>query len=169
MTALAAAIDVLLTEILSLRQEESLLILTDEEPLEELGACFTDRARDLGHRTEVGVLPPDERFYVEPPASVVRRMQCADVILEMASTNSTYYSKAVKEAVGRGARVFFLSGLGAAEQMVRFMLSVNNTEVHALGQRVQGLLLRSRRIEVLSGSGCALWASLGPPWARELR
>ncbi|MBN1593338.1 MAG: hypothetical protein JW941_08865, partial [Candidatus Coatesbacteria bacterium] len=40
--------------------------------------------------------------------------------------------------------------------------------VHSLGDRVRQLLLRSHHMELFSGSGCALWASLGPPWARNL-
>jgi len=43
-----------------------------------------------------------------------------------------------------------------------------SAEVHALAQRVLALLRRSRRIEILSGRSCAVWASLGPPWAKEL-
>ena len=160
------AIDTLLREILAVNRSENLLILASEGEPTGLAAEIAQRAGNSECQADVAVLALNKDFYVEPPAEVAAKMRSANVVLELAS-NSTYYSRAVREAVSRGARVFFLSGIGAAA-FETLMLQVNNTEVHALGQRLLALLRRSRRTEMLSGSGCALWASLGPAWAREL-
>lgn len=160
------AIDTLLSEVLAVSRSENLLILASEGEPTGLAAEIAQRARDGERQADVAFLALSKDFYVEPPAEVAAKMRSADVILELAS-NSTYYSRAVREAVSRGARVFFLSGIGAAA-FETLMLQVNNTQVQALGQQLLALLRRSKRIEMLSGSGCALWASLGPAWAREL-
>ncbi len=166
MNHITAAIDYLLGEVLSLRKGESLLILASDYPSTGLAGQIERRARELGHQAESALLPEHVGFYVEPPKKAARKMQSANVILDLARS-STYYSRATREALRRGARTFYLSGLesGAFE---RLMLSVNSAEVRALAQRVLALLRRSRHIEILSDRSCALWASLGPPWSREL-
>jgi len=164
--ASTSASDVLMSEVLALETDESLLLLTSDGAPTELASQIAQRSRDSGRQTDVSTLPPSVSFYVEPPAEIADKMRSANVILELAS-NSTYYSSAMRDAVRGGARTFFLSGIGP-EEFETFMLQVSNSRVHALGQRLMALLKRSRRIEVLSGFGCGLWASLGPAWAREL-
>ena len=166
MNHITPAIDYLLDEVLSLRRGESLLILASDYPLTGLAGQVERRARELGHQVESGLLPEHVDFYVEPPTETAGKMRSANVILDL-GRSSTYYSRAAREAVRRGARAFYLSGLETSE-FERLMLSVSSAEVHALAQRVLALLRRSRRIEILSGRSCAVWASLGPPWAREL-
>jgi len=166
MTVHVAAIDTLLGEVLTVKRNENLLILATDGAPAGPASQIAQRACDNECQADVAVLPPAESFYVQPPAKISQEMRSANVILELAS-NSTYYSSAVKYAIRRGARAFFLSGIGP-DEFETFMLQVSNSEVHALGMRLLALLRRSRRIEILSGSGCALWASLGPAWAREL-
>ncbi|MBN2209406.1 MAG: hypothetical protein JW759_08940 [Candidatus Coatesbacteria bacterium] len=160
------AIDTLLSEILAVRGNENLLIIANEGESAGLAAEIAQRAGERERQASIAVMALSRHFYVEPSAEVAAKMRSASVILELAS-NSTYYSRAVREALSQGARIFFLSGIGAAA-FEALMLQVNSTEVHALGQRLLALLRRSKRIEMLSGSGCALWASLGAAWAREM-
>jgi len=161
-----SAIDTLLGEVLAVKRGENLLIVATDGATAGLAGQIAQRARDSERQADVAALPPAKSFYVEPPTEIAHRMRSANVILELASS-STYYSSTVKDAIRREARAFFLSGI-RPDEFETFMLQVENSAVQALGQRLLALLRRSRRIEILSGSGCGLWASLGPTWAREL-
>lgn len=165
MPAIATAIDVLFQQVLALRPGERVLVLGDEVSPEGLAAEVRNHAATVGAHGEVCALPCCDTFYVNPTDEIARKMRQADVLLELSSC-SLYYSQTMRSLVSSGKRIYFLTGIGPAE-FERLMPRVNHEEIHALGQRIRALLLRSKTVEIFSGPGCGLQFSLGSPRVRE--
>ena len=97
---------------LALKDEETLLVVTDDETY-DIGRAFYDVACDMGARASMALMPVGRVNGEEPPAAVAAAMKAADVVV-CPTVKSLTHTNARIEAAAAGSRVVTMPGITAS-------------------------------------------------------
>jgi len=99
----------LVRNIINLQLLDRVLIVTDKKKF-KIGKMIYDSAKKINLETILMSMEPRNRDGEEPPVAVAAAMKEVDVII-VPTEYSLTHTKAVKEAVKKGARVFSMPGI----------------------------------------------------------
>ncbi|MBN2111487.1 aminopeptidase [Candidatus Woesearchaeota archaeon] len=103
MASLKKAAEVVLKKCMKLKENESCLIVTDENKL-KIANAFLSEAGKITKKVKLVQIPVGKVSGEEPPAHVAEQMKEHDVVL-MPMTKSLSWTKARKDACAAGARI----------------------------------------------------------------
>ncbi|MBW2975339.1 aminopeptidase [Candidatus Woesearchaeota archaeon] len=134
---------------LALKENEKLLILTDENK-RELGRVFHNIAKRFTGSIDLVEIPVGKVHGEEPPYDAAERMLGCDVGV-LLTTKSLSHTTARKRACGRGARIATMPN--ATEDMLKRALNVDYKEMHERIARISDILDLGDEVRILSRSG----------------
>ena len=138
-----------LKDCLKLRQEESLLIVTDTK-LREIGAALRAAALELGNDPVLIAMEVRSRDGAEPPESVASAMMHSAVVVAPTARSLTH-TAARRAACAAGARVATMPGI-RRETMIRCL----NADYYAIAERTKqmtDLLTAGSLLRVTTSAG----------------
>ena len=94
---------IVLNDCLDIKEEENVLIVTDDSKL-EIGKALYEEANKICKEALILVMKPREVNGQEPPAVVAKAMELADVVICPTKTSLTHTNARIN-AVNNGARV----------------------------------------------------------------
>jgi leucyl aminopeptidase (aminopeptidase T) len=148
----------IVTQVVSLRRDQEVLILTD--PLKvNIAHCLALACRETGARTVISIMPVLKEHGMEPPGSIAAAMAASDVVLAP-TTHAITHTAARRSASRQGVRVFILRGVD--EEMMRSgAMSVDFHKLRDITEQVARTLEGAQEIHVTSPSGTDIRFSIG--------
>lgn len=146
------ACEVALRECMGVKEDETVLIVTDEER-RNIGLHLWMKARELKTEAIYLEMLPRKMHGEEPPPPVAEAMKAADVVLAPTSKSITH-TLAKKEACERGTRVATLPGI--TEEIFIRTLSADYEEMRKITDKVADILDSGERVEILTFLGTHL-------------
>jgi aminopeptidase len=146
---LLKASSIALKDCLKLRQEESLLIVTDTK-LREIGAALRAAALELGNDPVCIAMEVRSRDGAEPPESVANAMMHSAVVVAPTARSLTH-TAARRAACAAGARVATMPGI-RRETMIR-CLNADYYAIAARTKRMTELLTAGSLLRVTTSAG----------------
>ncbi|MFZ4620098.1 MAG: aminopeptidase [Bacteroidota bacterium] len=147
--ALYSAAQIAIRDCMGTKQQEKVLIVTDE-PLRMLGYALWKAAKDFGNDVVLTEILPRKSNGEEPPAEIAELMKKFDVVFCPTSRSLTH-TDARRAASALGVRIATLPGV-TEEIMVRCM----NADYPAIARRTHtlcGLMEKTNVIRVTSPAG----------------
>lgn len=138
-----------LKEYLGLQNEETLLIVSDEEK-REIGLALFEVGKSLCKEAIYVEMKARELNGQEPPQQIADLMKTFDVVV-CPTTKSLTHTNARREAVKLGVRIATMPGI-TKSTMVR-CLSANALKVVELTERVKSALENAKEIHLISKNG----------------
>ncbi len=150
------ACEIALRECMGVKEEETVLVITDEER-RNIGLHLWEKAKELKTEAIYVEIIPRKMHGEEPPLPIAEAMKTADVVLAPTSKSITH-TMAKKEACEHGTRVATLPGI-TEESFIRTM-SANYEEMLNLTNRIGDLLDEGSVVEIMSPLGTNLSLSI---------
>jgi len=119
---LIASAEKLAREVIQVKKEDSVLVVTDADKL-RVGKAFASTCRGLGAETVISILPLTGEHGSEPPATIAAAMKAADVVFAP-TTHAITHTRARLEAFAAGARVIILRGV-TEDMMIKGGMTVD--------------------------------------------
>ena len=156
MASLTSAINSLFKDCMSIRSDESVLILVDKS-FHDLGFQFYKSAQDLTKKPSLVILPPITNHSCEPPKSISSFMVYNDVIVILTS-RSLSHTKARRRASQAGVRIASLPGV-TKEGLIR-TLTGTYKEIIKLSRKLADILTIGRSVQLSTQAGTDLTFSI---------
>jgi 2,5-dihydroxypyridine 5,6-dioxygenase len=145
--------DILVRDCAGVKEGEDVLIVTDEERL-DIAQAVKAAADEAGGRTALIVCPPRSIDNEEPAPPVAAAMgQAAAVIMPV--THALSHTRAVREAIGKGARVLSMTAF-TRNMMKSGGLMADFRARRPLCDALAERLTRARRVRITNPAGTAL-------------
>lgn len=142
--------ELILKKCMSLKQEETCLIVTDKNKLNIANSLF-DAAKEITSETvEIMEIPVGKLNSEEQPEHVKEIMKKFDVVL-IPTTKSLSHTEARKEASEAGARIASMPGI--TEDMMLRAIDVEYDKMSEKGENIKKILERGDKIKVLTEKG----------------
>ena len=113
------ACEIALRECMGVKEEETVLVITDEER-RNIGLHLWEKAKELKTEAIYVEIIPRKMHGEEPPLPIAEAMKTADVVLAPTSKSITH-TMAKKEACEHGTRVATLPGI-TEESFISFLI-----------------------------------------------
>lgn len=153
---LLEASEIALKECMGVKEDETVLIITDEER-RKIGFHLWFKAKELKTEAIYVEMIARSMHGEEPPLPIAEAMKVADVVLAP-TTKSITHTMAKKEACEHGTRVATLPGI--TEEIFIRTMSANYEEILSLTNRVADLLDEGETVEIRSPLGTNLRLSI---------
>lgn len=139
-----------LTSCMGLKQDEKLLIVTDDGKI-DVAYAFSAAGRALGAQTVLMEMAAQKGG--EPPESVAQALLAADVALLITSGSLTH-TNARSSANEKGVRIASMPML--TDEVVTTVLAADYDKVESLSTKLAGLLSEAKEIKVTTAAGTDL-------------
>jgi leucyl aminopeptidase (aminopeptidase T) len=147
---LIASAEKLAREVIQVKSEDKVLVVTDAEKL-SVGKAFAMTCRGLGAETVIAVLPLTGEHGSEPPATIAAAMQAADIVFAP-TTHAITHTRARLDAYAAGARVVILRGV-TEDMMMKGAMTVDFQKLKTTTQAYAEALAAADEITVQSDAG----------------
>lgn len=154
---LHAALSVVFKDLLQVRREENVLILTDTKQDFDLVREMMTVLESSVEEPQMVVMRPRRFPGEEPSGSVLKAMEAADAIF-FAGTASITYSQAVAAARASGARV--LIAVGITQEILNRAVAVNYPVLRSRAEQARKIFQESTSVELTCPLGSHLTARL---------
>jgi leucyl aminopeptidase (aminopeptidase T) len=150
----------LITDVcLDIAPGENVLCITDGEEKMDVISLIAAECKMRGAETAIILLEPRKQHYHEPPRSIARAMQDADVVITMAY-GELMHTKARKEACAAGVKYAAVEGV-TKEYLIKLTLTREDLiEVRTLTERIAQRLTMASRARLTTRAGTDLSMSL---------
>lgn len=142
--------DKLVREVIGVKSEHHVLVLTDTDKL-TVGNAFALACRALGAETVVMLRPMTGEHGSEPPATIAAAMQAADIVFAP-TTHAITHTQARLDAFAAGAKVVILRGV-TEDMMIKGGMTVDFRTLKKLTEKVKQNLAKAEEITVTSAEG----------------
>lgn len=153
-TRMAFAANMLVNQVLGLKREEAVLIVTDTDRPRKITQVLAYSAVSAGGEVMVMTMEPQEIGGQEPPAPVAAAMAAAQVVINQ-STQSLTHTAAVREAIKHGARIANLRNV-TKEMMVTGGITADYHRVRKVTENLAQLLTEADMIRLTTPEGTDL-------------
>lgn len=147
---------VVLKDCLDVKPGEKVLVVTDDAKL-NIGSALYAEAKSLGAEAMLMVMEARKVSGEEPPASVSKAMEEADVVI-CPTTSSLTHTNARINAVKRGARIATMPGI-TEEMFAKGAMTANYQDVETLTLKLTELLSQAEQVRIVK-DGLTLSMSL---------
>lgn len=130
---------------LGLREQETFLVVSDEEK-KELAESLYEAGRSLGAEAMLVVMKGRSKPGEEPPAPIAAAMSGSQVVVCITEYSLTH-TKARKQAAAAGARVATMPGI-TEDMFLEGAISADYTQVKALTEKVTGILSQGKQVRI---------------------
>lgn len=151
LTRMAFAANMLINQVLQVKRGETVLIITDTDRPRTITQALAYSAISAGGKPIIIIMEPQEIGGQEPPAPVAVAMASAQVVINQ-STYSLTHTAAVREAMGKGARIANLRNF-TEEMMVNGGINANYDEVKKVTENLARLLTEADVIRLTTPEG----------------
>ena len=149
----------LVTELLRLKQGETVLIYGDENTDMRILEFATREARKAGASPILMVYDDLPELGMEPPKPVAAALKNCDVAVEFAS-KFLYITRAYEEAIKAGMRHLCLAGMDA-DMMIRCIGKVNTFHLQKFGEQLTNMTREAKRMKITTRLGTNLEYEMG--------
>jgi len=149
LTKLDTASVIALRDCMSVKKNETVLVITDETK-REIGYSLFDNAKRLGYKALLLEMPVGKINGEEPPKQVAEMMQKFDVVL-IPTAKSVTHTDARRKASAKGVRVATFPGI-TKEIMIRGM----NADYKAISKRslkLKKILEQTKHVKITAPAG----------------
>lgn len=153
---LKAAVKKVLQDCLGVKDDEQVLTVTDTNQ-RNLGEIFWQEALDLGAEGIIMEMIPREISGQEPPSTIAKAMEEAQVIFLITSRSLTH-TQARRNATRKGARIASLPGI-PLESAARLL----GADYHSIAKRsmeIAQILTKGKKVRITSEQGSDLTFSI---------
>lgn len=137
--------NIVLKDCLDVKEGEKLLIVTDDLRL-NIGRALYEVGKNLGAESMLMVMSPRKLSGEEPPETIARAMEKADVVV-CPTTTSLTHTHAKLNAVKNGTRVATMPGI-TEEMFSKGAINANYKEVEELTLKITKLLTEGKSATV---------------------
>lgn len=130
---------------LGLKAKETFLIVTDEVKKELAEAVF-EAGKSLGAEAMLVVMQERSKSGEEPPATISKAMEHADVVLCI-TQHSLTHTQARKNAVKAGARLATMPGI-TEDMFLEGAIAADYTQVKQLTEEVAEVLTKGKKVRI---------------------
>lgn len=130
---------------LGLKEKETFLIVTDEVK-KELAEAVYEAGKSLGAETMLVVMQERSKSGEEPPATISKAMEHADVVLCI-TEHSLTHTQARKNAVKAGARLATMPGI-TEDMFLEGAIAADYTQVKQLTEEVTEVLTKGKKVRI---------------------
>ena len=147
---LIASAEKLAREVIRVKKEDQVLVVTDAEKL-RVGKAFAMTCRGLGAETVIAIMPLTGEHGSEPPATIAAAMQAADIVFAP-TTHAITHTRARLDAYAAGARVIILRGV-TEDMMIKGAMTVDFQKLKVTTRAYAEALAAANEITVQSDQG----------------
>ena len=151
LTRMAFGANMLINQVLQLKRGETVLIVTDTDRPRTITQALAYSAVSAGGKVVVVTMEPQEIGGEEPPPPVAAAMASVQVVINQ-STFSLTHTAAVREAMGKGARIANLRNF-TEEMMVAGGINADYHQVRRMTENLARLLTEADVIRVTTPEG----------------
>lgn len=148
---MAFAANMLINQVLQVKRGETVLIITDTDRPRTITQALAYSAVSAGGEPIIIIMEPQQIGGQEPPAPVAAAMASAQVIINQ-STYSLTHTAAVREAMGKGARIANLRNF-TEEMMVNGGINADYNQVKKVTENLARLLTEADVIRLTTPEG----------------
>jgi len=148
---MAFGANMLINQVLQLKRGETVLIVTDTDRPRTITQALAYSAVSAGGKVVVVTMEPQEIGGEEPPPPVAAAMASVQVVINQ-STFSLTHTAAVREAMGKGARIANLRNF-TEEMMVAGGINADYHQVRRMTENLARLLTEADVIRVTTPEG----------------
>jgi len=153
---LQKAAEKILKECMDLKQNESLLIITDSK-LKNIAQVFLEEGKKITDKVKLAEIPVAENHGQEPQEKVAEEMKKCNVGL-LITTKSLSHTNARREASKQGARLAGMSNVNE-EMLIRFSKS-NIKEDYEFGEKLKKIFVDANKVHLVTDKGTDLHFSV---------
>jgi len=150
-TRMAYAANIMINQVLGVKQGETVLIVTDTDRPRIITQALAYSAISAGAEITVITMEPQKIGGQEPPAAVAAAMAAVQVVINQ-STQSLTHTASVREAIKHGARVANLRNV-TEEMMVEGGITADYHQVKRVTENLARLLTRADVIRMTTPEG----------------
>jgi leucyl aminopeptidase (aminopeptidase T) len=151
---MAYAANMMVNQVLSVRNGETVLIVTDTDRPRTITQALAYSAASAGAEVVIVTMEPLAVGGMEPPAPVAAAMAAAQVVINQ-STQSLTHTAAVREAIRKGARIANLRNM-TEEMMVAGGIRADYHQVRRITEKLARLLSEADEIRMTTPDGTDL-------------
>lgn len=151
---MAFAANMVINQVLEVKKEETVLIITDTERPRTITEALAYSAESAGAQVTVMIMKPQKIGGEEPPAPVAAAMTAAQVIINQA-TYSLTHTQATREAMKNGARIANMRNF-TEEMMVKGGVNADYNQVRRVSENLADLLSGADEIRLTTPEGTDL-------------
>ncbi len=151
LTRMAFAANMLMNQVLQLKKGETVLIITDTDRPRTITQALAYSAVSAGGEPIIIIMEPQQIGGQEPPPPVAAAMASAQVIINQ-STYSLTHTAAVREAMGKGARIANLRNF-TEEMMVNGGINADYYQVKKVTENLARFLSEADVIRLTTPGG----------------
>jgi leucyl aminopeptidase (aminopeptidase T) len=150
-TRMAYAANIMINQVLGVKQGETVLIVTDTDRPRIITQALAYSAISAGAEVTVITMEPQKIGGQEPPAAVAAAMAAVQVVINQ-STQSLTHTASVREAIKHGARVANLRNV-TEEMMVEGGITADYRQVKRVTENLARLLTAADVIRMTTPEG----------------
>ncbi len=154
LTRMAFAANMLINQVLQVKKGETVLIITDTDRPRTITQALAYSAISAGGVPITIIMEPQQIGGEEPPPPVASAMSSAQVVINQ-STYSLTHTRAVREAMGKGARIANLRNF-TEEMMVNGGIHADYDQVKKVTENLARLLTEADVIRLTTPEGTDL-------------
>jgi leucyl aminopeptidase (aminopeptidase T) len=151
LTRMAFGANMLINQVLQLKKGETVLIVTDTDRPRTITQALAYSALSAGGKVVVVTMEPQQIGGEEPPAPVAAAMASVQVVINQ-STYSLTHTAAVREAMGKGARIANLRNF-TEEMMITGGINADYFQVKRMTENLARLLTEADVIRLTTPEG----------------
>ncbi len=151
LTRMAFAANMLINQVLRVKKGETVLIITDTDRPRTITQALAYSAISAGGVPITIIMEPQQIGGEEPPPPVASAMSSAQVVINQ-STYSLTHTRAVREAMGKGARIANLRNF-TEEMMVNGGIHADYDQVKKVTENLARLLTEADVIRLTTPEG----------------
>jgi len=154
---MAFAANMLINQVLELKKDESVLIVTDTARPSSITEAIAYSAVSAGGRVMVIIMEPQSIGGEEPPAPVAAAMAAADVVINQ-STQSITHTNATRQAMKMGARIANMRNF-SEDMMFNGGVNADYNKVREVSEYLADLLTKTKiiRLTTPAGTDLTMW------------
>lgn len=139
----------------NIKPGEHVLVYTDTEGDFDVASSVAEAASLAGGEVTFIVFPTRKNVDMEPPAPMAAAMREANVVIDLPK-QYIVHTKAFKDALDHGARVFCIAAGGTKEVVKRCIGSIDYPKVLELGEALKSILEKTSKVRITSPAGTDL-------------
>jgi leucyl aminopeptidase (aminopeptidase T) len=151
LTRMAFAANMLINQVLQVKRGETVLIISDTDRPRTITQALAYSAVSAGGEPIIIIMEPQKIGGQEPPAPVAAAMASVQVVINQ-STYSLTHTAAVREAMGKGARIANLRNF-TEEMMVNGGINADYNQVKKVTENLARLLTEADVIRLTTPEG----------------
>lgn len=149
MDELQNATDIVVNKCLALKQEESCLVITDENK-KGIGKLLYDAAQKISNNVDFLEIPVGKANGEEPPSNVSKKMREYDVLI-IPTTMSLSHTNARIEATKLGVRIATLPGI--TKDILTRTINVDYDEMKEITNKIADVLDAGKTVKITTQIG----------------